>query len=224
MEKTLSYFNSSIGRKQIVATTGLMLVLFLVGHLLGNLIIFLGPEAFNAYAKKLAGLRPGLLVVEFGLLVIFLLHVYYTATLVQENIKARAQKYNVNNNSTRSFATRIMPYTGFILFAFVIYHLLDFTFIDKTGPRNLINGEPYHLFGVVYNAFLNPWHSLFYIVAMGCVGFHLAHGIQSFVQTFGFGNAKHISQIKSISYALGWGIGLLFASIPLAVLFKFINV
>lgn len=219
-----AYLKSSIGRKQIVATTGLFLVLFLIGHLLGNLTIYLGPEAFNGYAEKLAHLRPGLFVIEFGLLLVFLIHVYYTVTLVQENIKARGQKYDVDSSKQRSLSTRLMPYTGFILFAFVIYHLLDFTFVDKTGPQNLIDGEPYHLYGVVYNAFLNPVHSLFYVIAMACVGFHLTHGIQSFVQTFGFSSPKYTPKIKSLSVGLGWGISILFASIPVAVLLKIIHV
>ncbi len=224
MDHIKSYLNSSIGRKQIVAITGVMLVLFLVGHLLGNLIIYLGPEAFNAYAKKLAGLRPGLLVVEVGLLVIFLIHVYYTATLVHENIRARANNYAVTQNETRSLATRLMPFTATVIFAFVIFHLMDFTFVDKEGPRGLINGENYHVFGIVYNAFKNPFHSLFYIVAMGCIGFHVAHGIQSTMQTFGFHSSKYTPTIKQLSVWLGWGIAVLFSSIPVAVLLDIIKV
>ncbi|MFT5388071.1 MAG: succinate dehydrogenase / fumarate reductase cytochrome b subunit [Candidatus Omnitrophota bacterium] len=224
MTQISSYFKSSIGRKQIVAITGLMLVGFLVGHLLGNLTFFLGPEAFNAYAKKLASLRPGLLFVEVGLLVIFILHVYFTVTLVCENIKARSRGYLVTKTKKRSLATKLMPFTGFTLFAFVILHLIDFTFTNKEGARPLIEGVDYGLYGVLYNAFSNPLHSLFYVVAMGCVGFHVTHGIQSVVQSFGFNSNKYTPLINKLSLSLGWIIALAFAAIPLTVLLNIIKI
>ena len=216
------YYHSSIGKKQIVAVTGLMLILFVVGHLLGNLLLLVGPDAFNAYAEKLAHLRPGLLVVEFGLGGIFLVHIFTTYLLVLENINARPEKYAVNQaKGSRSWATRLMPYTGTILFAFVIWHLMDFTFTDKHGPRSVLSdGISYGLYGVVYNAFLNPLHSLFYIVAMGALGFHLWHGLESLVQTLGLNDPKISSCLKKTSVIFGWLIALGFSAIPLFVLIK----
>src|SRR3989338_2519619 len=124
-----NFYATSIGKKQIVAVTGLLLILYVIVHLAGNLLIFVGPEAFNNYAKKLANLRPGLYVIEIGLLFIFLIHIYITAILVMENYQARGQRYSVyHSRGDRSLATRLMPYTGTLLFAFIIYHLLDFTF------------------------------------------------------------------------------------------------
>jgi len=216
----LTYLKSSIGKKQVVATTGLLLVLFVIGHLAGNLFFYGGPNAFNAYAEKLAHLRPGLYVVEFGLLWIFLVHIYFTALIVTENIRTRGQNYAVSKAvGARSLATRIMPYTGTYILIFVVWHLLDFTFIDKTGPRSMMpNGIDFGLYGVVYNSFVSPWHSFGYIAAMGCLGFHLAHGIQSFFQTFGFNQPRHTPMIQNVSNFLGIAIAFGYSTIPILVM------
>lgn len=212
---------SSITKKQIVATTGLMLVLFLIGHLAGNLLIFLGPAKFNAYAAKLAGLRPGLYLVEVALAVVFLIHIFYTASIVLENIRARSQRYLIYKEKEKpSLAAKIMPFTGTLLLVFVIVHLFDFTFVDKEGPQSFINGVSYGLFGIVYNSFLDPLRSIFYVVAMGAVGFHLMHGIQSFAQTFGLNHPRYTPMIKNISSVLGFLVAFAFMSIPLCILYS----
>ncbi len=216
------YISSSIGRKQIVAVTGLLLILFVIGHLAGNLIMFMGAEAYNHYAQKLAGLRPGLYFVEFGLLAIFIVHMWVTALLVLENIKARSVHYAVekpvSHKSLSARATKIMPYTGTLVLLFVVWHLIDFTFVDHEGPRSVMaDGISYGLYGVVYNAFLNPIHSLFYIAAMFALGLHLSHGIQSFCQTFGFPDSKSLNRM---SVLLGFFIALLYSSIPFSIMLK----
>src|SRR3989338_121586 len=191
------YLKSSIGKKQIVASTGLLLIFFVIGHLAGNLLIYLGPEVFNHYAEKLEHLRPGLNIVEFGLLAVFVIHLWLTAVIVIENYSARPVGYSVNKPAgDRSLAARLMPYTGTIILAFVIWHLLDFTFIDKEGPRSVLaDGKSYAIYGVVYNSFFDLAHSLLYIIAMVALGFHLSHGIQSFAQTFGFNHPKYTPMI-----------------------------
>lgn len=217
MDNIIRYIKSSIGKKQVVAVTGLILIIFVLGHLAGNLLVLLGPEAYNNYAKKLASLRPGLYVVEFGLALIFFIHLLTTYLLVLENIQARPVPYHVTKESgERSWATRLMPYTGTIIIVFVIYHLLDFTFVDHEGPRSILaDGKSYGLYGVVYNAFRDPAHSLFYIAAMFSLGLHLAHGVQSFLQTFGWATSE---ALKNISNLLGFLIALLYSSIPVYVL------
>jgi succinate dehydrogenase / fumarate reductase cytochrome b subunit len=214
---------SSIAKKQIVAVTGLMLILFLIGHLAGNLYMYAGPEAFNAYAKKLASLRPGLLVVEIGLLAVFIIHLSVTALLVLENIKARGEiRYQVQKSrGNRSLATRLMPFTGTIILLFVGWHLLDFTFCDHHGPRSVLSdGKSYGLYGVVYNAFLDPIHSGLYILAMICIGFHLSHGVQSFLQTMGFHHPCYTPIVKKISTGTGILIALGYSSIPIYIMIK----
>ena len=220
MNNFFKYLHSSIGKKQVVATTGLLLVFFVLGHLAGNLFIYGGPKAFNGYAEVLAHLRPGLYLVEFGLSWIFLIHIYFTVLVVIENLHARGQKYAVSKPvGERSFATRLMPYTGTYILIFLVWHLLDFTFIDHNGPRSILpNGISFGLYGVVYNSFINPWHSLGYIAAMCCLGFHLAHGIQSFFQTFGFDRSQNEFIIKNISNFLGIAIAFGYSTIPILVM------
>ncbi|PIW64848.1 MAG: succinate dehydrogenase/fumarate reductase cytochrome b subunit [Candidatus Omnitrophica bacterium CG12_big_fil_rev_8_21_14_0_65_50_5] len=217
-----NYIQSSIGRKQIVAVTGLSLILFVAGHLAGNLFFYGGPKAFNAYAQKLAHLRPGLYLVEIALAFVFLAHIYFTYTLVMENIQARPQHYYIQNpKGKRSLATRLMPFTGTILFAFVIWHLLDFTFIDHYGLKSfLADGKSYGLYGVVYNAFANVGHSLFYIVAMFCLGFHLYHGVDSVVQTFGWRDEAWVPVLRKVAFTLSAVVALGFSSIPVYVLLQ----
>ncbi len=218
------YFSSSIGRKQIVALTSLALLLFVIAHLAGNFFIFLGPEAFNNYAKKLSELRPGLYLAEAILLILFLIHVVFTAMLVFENIRARKNKYAgkpAGNEATRSWATRLMPFTGTVIFIFIITHLLDFTFTDHEGPRSVLAGEFLGLYGVVVNSFRGILHSFYYIVAMFCIASHLIHGITSFFQTFGLNHTRYTPFIKKFSIIFGLAIACGYSAIPLYVLIKF---
>ena len=217
-----AYLQSSIGRKQIVAATGLLLILFILGHLAGNLLIYLGPEAYNGYSKKFMSLRPGLYLIEFALLWLFVVHMWVTATLVLENIKARGEKgYAVFKAvGNRSLATRLMPYTGTIILIFVITHLLDFTFVKHEGPNSLIYGVDQGLYGLVFNTFKNPLHSLWYIIAVCCLGLHLSHGIQSFVQTFGYNHPTGTPLIRKLSNLLALAVTILYCSIPVYILLK----
>src|SRR3989338_5101753 len=114
MNSVHSYFNSSIGKKQIVAVTGLVLILFVISHLAGNLLIYAGPDAFNGYAKILVSLRPALTVVEMILLAIFSVHIYVTALLVLQNFRARSVRYAVEKSKqeTSSLTSRIMSLSG----------------------------------------------------------------------------------------------------------------
>lgn len=222
MKKILHHYQTSIGRKQIVAVTGLVLIFFLVGHLAGNLFLFAGPEAFNNYAKKLASLRPGLYVVEILLAVIFLIHIFVTYLLVLENVRSRPQPYHVRGGKAeRSFAAQIMPFTGSVIMVFVAYHLWDFTFTAHDGAQSILkDGKNYGLYGLVYNAFSDPLHSTIYIIAMACIGFHLSHAIESFCQTFGWNHPKYTPRIRWFSNFFGMLIGWAYSAIPLYVLLR----
>jgi succinate dehydrogenase / fumarate reductase cytochrome b subunit len=222
MNQISTYYQSSIGKKQIVAVTGLLLNLFVIAHLAGNLFFYGGPEMFNAYSKKLTSLRPGLYVIEFGLLFIFLVHILTTLTLVLENLAARGKGYSVSRSvGQRSWATRFMSLSGTIIFAFVVWHLLDFTFVDHNGPRSILaDGKSYGLYGIVYNSFKDPIHSVLYIIAMIAVGTHLSHGIESIFQTFGYNNATYTPVIAQTGRILAFIITVAFSSIPIFVLLK----
>jgi len=222
MTEPLSASPASIAKKQYVAVTGLLLIGFVIAHLAGNLFIYLGPEAFNGYAAKLAHLRPGLYVVEALLLAIFVSHMYVTALLVLENIKARGTPYKLDRSKgTRSLATVLMPYTGVVVLAFVVFHLWDFTFIDHDGPRSILaDGKSYGLYGVVYNSFADPLHSAFYIAAMAAVGLHLCHGVESFMQTFGIAHDNHKGRVVKFSWVFAIAIVVGYSSIPVYVMIK----
>lgn len=219
MNNAKEYCMSSIGKKQVVATTGLLLILYIIMHLAGNLLILGGPELFNGYAEKLHSLGPLLKVVEIALLSVFLIHICFTYLVVWENIRASGhRRYAVDKPvGERSLATRLMPYTGSFLFGFLIWHIMDFTAIDHEGPRRLVNGLDFGLYGIVYNAFVNPVHSGLYILAMGCLGFHLAHGLQSFFQTFGF-NREWTKNLSYLSGFFGLVVAFGFSLIPIFVM------
>ncbi|MCB9771767.1 MAG: succinate dehydrogenase cytochrome b subunit [Candidatus Omnitrophica bacterium] len=222
MVKALQHYQTSIGRKQIVATTGLLLILFITGHLAGNLLILGGPDLYNSYAKFLTGLRPGLYFIEALLGLVFLIHIWVTYLLVITNIRSRPIGYRLNSpKGDRSLAAQIMPFTGSIIFAFLIFHLWDFTFTPHSGAASILrDGKDYGLYGLVYNAFSDPLHSTFYIIAMVCIGFHLSHGIESFCQTLGFKHPKHTQAIRLVSNLFGVMIGWGYSMIPVYVLIK----
>lgn len=216
------YLRSSLGKKQITAATGLVLIGFVIMHLAGNLLLYLGPQAFNGYAHKLAGLRPGLYLIETFLLVVFLIHLHLTALIVLENRRARPVGYKVSPAEDDDlFLSRLMPWTGTVIVAFVLWHLRDFTFTDHEGARSLLrDGQSYGLYGVVYNSFTDPLHSAAYILAMAALGIHLSHGIQSFAQTFGWNHPKYTPAVKRLSHGLGFLIAAGYSSIPIYVLIK----
>ena len=168
------------------------------------------------------GLRPGLNVLEWVLGTVFLVHIFVTYLLVLENITARGgvSRYAVHRPvGNRSWATRLMAYSGFGVFAFVLWHLLDFTFVEHEGPRSILpDGHSYGLYGIVYNAFRDPLHSVLYILAMICVGLHLYHGVESFMQTLGLNDSSYALMIKTFSKIFSVLITLGYSSIPIYVL------
>lgn len=219
---------SSVFRKQVIAVTGLVMIGFLVAHLSGNLLIYAGPEAFNAYAEKLQQLAPILWVMRIGLIASVLLHVYLTLKLVQENRAARPQGYAVDEpKGRRSIAAMIMQYTGIFILIFLVLHLYDFTFGNKSGPQSVIpgisNGESLGLFGLVWNSFkfTDPigWIRVpVYLIAVTGVGLHLSHAIQSVVQTLGFSHPRYTPMIRKASIAIGALLALGFGMIPVYVM------
>ncbi|MEK7299260.1 MAG: succinate dehydrogenase cytochrome b subunit [Candidatus Margulisiibacteriota bacterium] len=209
-----AYVASSIGKKQIVAISGLLLVGYLVFHLSMNLLFFAGPDAFNFFPEKSHETGYLLRILEAGLAAIFLVHIVFTILVVKENIAARRLGYRVNKSSPhRSFATRIMPVTGGILLLYLFLHLRDFVFKSHDGPASVVNGQQWGLYGLEWNAFHHPARVVFYVIAMFAVGFHLAHGIQSVVQTLGYRRASQV-WVNRISTLIGIGFALAFSSIP----------
>jgi succinate dehydrogenase / fumarate reductase cytochrome b subunit len=211
------YFSSSIGRKQVVAVSGLLLVLFLIMHLTGNLLLYKGPEAFNAYAAFLESLGAFKIAARVGLVALFVIHVVFTALLVIGNRRARGgQGYVVDRAvGKRSLATRLMPYTGTFVLAYLIFHIFDYTLADHHTIKSVVDGVNLGLYGLVVNSFKSPIRVAFYVLGMIGIGFHLIHAVQSVVQTFGFNHPIYTPLIRRVSTVMGVAIAVGFASIPL---------
>ncbi len=225
--KLAGILRSSVLRKQIIALTGLGMVGFLVAHLSGNLLIYGGPEVFNAYAEKMASLGPLLWVARGVLIAAFVVHVWLTLALARENRAARPQAYEVDApKGDRQFTTLTMRYTGIFIAIFLVLHLYDFTFGTKTGPQSVVSAieadVSQGLFGLVWNSFSTVggvWRVPIYLLALCGVGMHLSHAIQSVFQTFGFSHPKYTPIVKVGSVLIGAAVAVGFATIPLYAAF-----
>lgn len=194
-----------------MAVSGIILVIFVTGHLVGNLQIFAHPDKINGYAHFLQSLGPALWVVRLTLLACVVVHVWAAVTLAVENNQARGpEKYGVNRWLAAAFASRYMKHTGIVVGAFIIYHIAQFT-VGYGGTPFKTSLDEYHmtqafnLFGVpivaqgaavhdvysmVYLGFSSACVSIFYVVAIGLLSLHLWHGADAMFQTLGVRNHK----------------------------------
>lgn len=204
----------------IVAVTGVILVLFVIGHLLGNLQIFLGPEWINSYAQHLRDLGGFLWAIRLFLLIAVLLHIYYTIRLAIENRRARGS-YREREPVKASFASRHMAMSGLIILAFIFYHLAHFT-VRVTDPRfALLKPDPlnrYDVYSMMVYGFQNVIVSAFYVLAMFLLALHLSHGASSFFQSLGLNDKKLTPRLARIGRVVAWLIFIGYTSIPVAVL------
>jgi succinate dehydrogenase / fumarate reductase cytochrome b subunit len=222
----LAYWQSSIGKKLIVAVTGLAMVLFLAGHLTGNLLIYAGREAFNEYAEFLHDAGHGALiwVARIGLLVAVGLHVWATVLLTRENKAARKIEYEFKQHIQAKKSSLLMIWSGLTILAFVIFHILHFTVRVNSHLADLGETDPY---GMVIAGFqagvLNFFVVLFYIIAMTLLCSHLSHGVGSIFQTLGWRSKKAQGLIHKISLGYAIIIWVGFISVPLAIFFGFVK-
>ena len=207
----LDILKSSIGKKLMMAVTGLGFCGFLTAHLAGNLFIYIGQDAFNLYAERLHSLGFIITVMELGLLLFAVVHVLTGLTLFYQNVMARPVRYAVNKSAGgRSIGSRTMPYTGILLLVFVVLHLLDFHFVDKNQTTI------YHL---VDSALSVPWYALFYVFAVIIAAIHVSHGLWSAFQTLGANHPKYMPLIKAAGLIFSISIGMGFGFIPVYILF-----
>ena len=197
MKDFKTYFNSSIGKKQVMAVTGLLLCGFLLTHLLGNLLILKGFNngicPFNDYAHQLESLGVVLYVIEAVLFLMFVVHIGLAIRLTFENRMARgSEKYHVQASSgDLTLASRSMIYTGMWVLVFLVLHLIHFKFADRPADKGL--------YGVVENHFKNPLNVAYYLLTFVLLGTHLYHGVQSIFQTFGLSHKKYNALVKKLS-------------------------
>lgn len=231
MNSIVNLFRSSIGRKFLMAITGLILVGFAFGHLVGNLQIFGHPDHINGYAHFLQGLGPALWLVRLVLLACTAIHIWAAVTLTVESKIARGpEQYGVKKWLSATVASRYMRMTGVVVAAFIVYHILHFTVgavqketfkshltewtltenVRELGIPLAEKGESVHdVYSMVFLGFSNPWVSAFYILAVGLLTVHILHGAESMFQTFGLRNHKwgcclrRIVTLLSLAYFLG---------------------
>ena len=215
------YFSSKIFQKALAAFSGAFLVLFLVGHLAGNLQLFipgeLGQKQFNAYALFMTT-NPAVIALSYVTYASIILHSILTVYLVIKSKFARPIKYQVSSgNSNSSWASRNMAFLGTMLLIFIIIHLRSFWYemhfgdigIDKWGNKDLHT--------VTVSAFQNIFYTGFYILSMLMLAFHLSHGVGSAFQTLGLNTSKYEKSITFFGKSIAIIIPLIFATIPIAL-------
>jgi succinate dehydrogenase / fumarate reductase cytochrome b subunit len=209
------FLTSSIGRKLVMALTGLFLCSFLVVHLLGNLLLFRndGGMAFNQYSTFMST-NLVIRTIEIGLFASLLIHGFVGIRLWLANRAVRPQQYAVSGASeTSPLASRITFVTGGIIFFFLVVHLRTFFFPSRFG-----GSEP-SMYDAVKQAFASPLYSGFYVVALVVLGYHLRHGFQSAFQTFGIRGKKYQPLIEAVGFLFWFVIPLGFATMPLFFVF-----
>lgn len=224
MSKILSFYRSALGKKAVMAVTGIIFWGFVLAHMIGNLKIFEGAEGLNHYAaylrEMLTPLVPetGLLwILRIVLLVALVLHVYSTIALTRMNRAARPVGYERRNVVQAGFAERTMRWSGFAILAFLIYHILHFT--TGTLHRNFQGheGGEFHVYENVTYAFQTWWVLAIYLLAAALVGMHLYHGLWSLFQSLGWNHPRYNPLRRRFAVAFSLLISIGFAIPPILV-------
>ncbi len=211
-------FNSSVGRKILMAITGILMVLFVVVHLLGNSSIFI-PGGINAYAEHLHALPPLVWAFRLVMLVLIAVHIIFGIQLTLENSAATTQKYAVKKLLKANFSSENMIWTGVLLLLFIIGHICHFT--AHLTPDIVANALPNggtDVYFMVVNSFQHGIVSLLYVIAMIVLFLHLKHGIQSFFQTMGWNNECTLPVITKIGTVIAVIFLLGYSFIPISIL------
>jgi succinate dehydrogenase / fumarate reductase cytochrome b subunit len=210
----------------IVAITGIILILFVIGHLLGILQIFIGPDLIKGYSQHLRDLGPLLWAILLFLLATVVIHIYVTNKLAIENRRARPEPYKDKQYVKATFASRHMVMSGLIVLAFIIYHLAHFT-VRVTDQRfGSLKADPlghYDVYSMMVYGFQNYYVSGFYILGLFLLALHLSHGSSSFFQSLGLNDKKLTPHLALAGRIFAWLIFVGYTSIPLAILFGWVK-
>lgn len=203
-------FTGSIGKKLVMAATGLIFCLFLFTHLIGNLMVYRGGDRLVAYSRHLHSLGLIINIAEWGLIIFALLHIGFATVLFFENRRARPTGYVVSKwAGGRTWSSVTMPYTGLYLLVFVIIHLINFHFADRSHQN---------IYQILAHTFAHPWYVVFYVFSMVVAAFHVRHGLWSAFQTLGLNHPKYMPFIRKASVVFAVVIGVGFGSIPIFLL------
>lgn len=218
-------WNSTISLKLVVAISGAVLLLFVIGHMVGNLQVFLGPEVFNAYGEKLRMFPALLWVVRAAIACFALVHIVATIRLTLLNNAARPVDYSKKRSIKASFSSRTMVLSGLMLLAFVVYHLAHYTWkITNPQYQSMLDAHSKpDIYAMVIAGFSNPLIAIAYVVAMVLLGFHLSHGIFSIFQTAGVMTTNSVHKIERAALFITLIVVAGYVSIPLSILLGIIR-
>lgn len=217
MDKTLTLYESTIGKKAVLAVTGLVLFGFVIGHMLGNLQVFLGPEKLNHYAATLKGTPLLLWGVRGLLLVSVLAHIVVSMTLVTRTSGARSVGYRTKHQLRTNYSALTMKYGGPALALFIAFHLAHFT-VPGVAMSSSYRHSDTDVYANVIHAFQIPWVVAIYVAAQFFLGMHLYHGGWSLLQTLGINHPRYNRYIQMVPRAIGVAVAAANISMPLAVL------
>ena len=216
MHWVLRFSSSSLGKKIVMAATGVILFGFIIGHLIGNLQIFAGPEVLDSYARFLKERPEVIWTARVTLLASVGLHILAATQLTIRNRSARPVAYRLHKYEEASYAARTMVWSGSIIGLFVIYHLLHFTVGTVHPSQPDFRAEA--VYANVINGFQQWPVALVYIVAMLGLGLHMAHGVSSMFQSIGLNHPTYEPLIRRSAVVLSFLIVAGYVSIPFAVL------
>ncbi len=253
----LGFLKSTVLSKFVMAITGIILVLFILGHLIGNLQIFIGKDVYNTYAHFLQSLGEILWIIRIVLIISVILHIITSVYLKFLNLSARPVNYKFRKYVQAKLTSRTMIWTGIMILAFVIYHLLHFTIgvadpeiyghkdyyernaefviadnqgeiIHDAGKFSIVQGskvlfERHDVYRMVVLGFRKPLVSIFYIIGMIILGFHLNHAIQSMIQTIGISGPQFTKCMTKLSSVLSFLIALGYISIPVLIMLNVVG-
>lgn len=217
MAKAITLYDTTIGKKVVMAVSGLALYGFVIAHMLGNLQVFLGPNQLNAYASKLQSLGPLLWLARGVVFVCAATHVVTVVQLYLQRKSARPIAYRMKQNTATTYAALTMKYGGMALLLFIIYHLAHFT-VPGIAMSAAYQHDAHDVYANVVHGFGIPWVATIYIVAQLFLGLHLYHGSWSLFQTLGFNHPKYDETRKFVAQTIGVFVAAGNIAIPVAVL------
>jgi succinate dehydrogenase / fumarate reductase cytochrome b subunit len=228
MKVIINIFRSSLGKKYIMAVSGFVLFLFVVGHMVGNLQIFLGPEAINRYGHFLQSNVELLWPVRLFLLAMIGLHIWSAIKLSAENKAARPVPYANWNPTVATYASQTMLMSGIVVFFFIVYHLLHYTvqvrYINFTGQNFVSFEDPekrHDIYKMMIVGFSNIWVSVFYIIGVGLLCLHLSHGVSAMFQSLGWKNKAYGPCLDKAARIIAVLIFAGYIAIPVSILAGF---
>ena len=221
IQKSLTVGDTTVGKKALLAVSGAILFGFVIQHMVGNLQVFLGPEAFNSYAATMKSLGAITWGVRALLLVALVTHVYLVVQLYKRSLAARPVAYRVKKNIATSYAGATMKYSGPALLLYILFHLAHFTY-----PGLSLGGHQFSQIDVYGNfvaSFQLPWVTLLYVVANLLLGMHLYHGAYSLLQSLGLNHPRYNARAKQGARAFAFLVTAGNVVMPLSVLFGIIR-